>query len=266
MKLAICSDIHLEFGGLPIKNTEGADVLILAGDICVAAGWDKSASRQIFQKFFFDCSKEFKNVIYVMGNHEHYNGDINTTYNILKDELYDYGNISLLEDEYKVLDDVVFVGQTLWTDLNENHVHTALKLRMYMNDYRIIGNGKFREKGILSPEDTFSIHKASIYKMLEVVKNNENNKVVVVGHHAPSHRSVKPRYEHDYEVNGGYRSNLEWVMEQNRNIKLWIHGHTHHEFDYMVHDTRVVCNPRGYLNYERQSHEIQPYYPLVVEV
>ena len=37
MKVAICSDIHLEFGDINIKNEENIDVLILSGDICVAA-------------------------------------------------------------------------------------------------------------------------------------------------------------------------------------------------------------------------------------
>ena len=27
---------------------------------------------------------------------------------------------------------------------------------------------------------------------------------------------------------------------------LWIHGHTHTVFDYVVSGTRIVCNPRGY--------------------
>ena len=37
MKIAVCSDIHLEFGDINLKNTENADVLVLGGDICVAA-------------------------------------------------------------------------------------------------------------------------------------------------------------------------------------------------------------------------------------
>ena len=32
MKIAICSDVHLEFGQLTLKNTENAEVLILSGD------------------------------------------------------------------------------------------------------------------------------------------------------------------------------------------------------------------------------------------
>ena len=41
MKIAIASDVHLEFGDLILKNEENADVLILSGDICVAADFRK---------------------------------------------------------------------------------------------------------------------------------------------------------------------------------------------------------------------------------
>lgn len=30
-------------------------------------------------------------------------------------------------------------------------------------------------------------------------------------------------------------------------MRLWIHGHTHDSFDYLLNGTRVVCNPRGYV-------------------
>ena len=40
MKIAVVSDIHLEFGDLDFENTEGAEVLILSGDICVASDLD----------------------------------------------------------------------------------------------------------------------------------------------------------------------------------------------------------------------------------
>ena len=36
-------------------------------------------------------------------------------------------------------------------------------------------------------------------------------------------------------------------------IKLWTHGHTHEDFDYMVGETRIVCNPRGYIRYEERA-------------
>jgi hypothetical protein len=36
MKIAIASDLHLEFGDLDFDNSESAQVLILSGDILVA--------------------------------------------------------------------------------------------------------------------------------------------------------------------------------------------------------------------------------------
>jgi hypothetical protein len=36
-------------------------------------------------------------------------------------------------------------------------------------------------------------------------------------------------------------------------IKLWTHGHTHHEFEYVIGETKVVCNPRGYIGYEANA-------------
>jgi len=36
MKIALASDIHLEFGDLDLTNDDNADVLILSGDICTA--------------------------------------------------------------------------------------------------------------------------------------------------------------------------------------------------------------------------------------
>jgi len=30
---------------------------------------------------------------------------------------------------------------------------------------------------------------------------------------------------------------------------LWVHGHLHDSVDYQLCETRVVCNPRGYLGH-----------------
>lgn len=36
MKIALASDLHLEFGDIHLTNDQGADVLLLAGDIMIA--------------------------------------------------------------------------------------------------------------------------------------------------------------------------------------------------------------------------------------
>ena len=69
MKLAIASDLHLEFGPIVLENTEGADVLILSGDICVAAdlqehddGMPNQKSKRIHD-FFYTCCNNFPHVV-----------------------------------------------------------------------------------------------------------------------------------------------------------------------------------------------------------
>ena len=37
MKIAYCDDLHLEFDRITLENTEQADVLVLAGDICLVS-------------------------------------------------------------------------------------------------------------------------------------------------------------------------------------------------------------------------------------
>jgi len=49
MKIAICSDLHLEFGDINLQNTDNADVLILGGDICVASDIGKPDSNNFME-------------------------------------------------------------------------------------------------------------------------------------------------------------------------------------------------------------------------
>jgi DNA repair exonuclease SbcCD nuclease subunit len=264
MKIALCSDIHLEFGSLPIQNTEGADVLLLAGDICTASGFSKYPQKDVYHEFFSEASEQFKNVIYIMGNHEHYHGDFAKTYETLQNELSTYANVRLLEKEVYAPDDVVFVGLTLWTDFNKEDVISMNVAERNMNDYRVIKNSKTSKR--LNSNDTLLDHKQALNKIDEICKQHPDLPIVIVGHHSPSKKSIKPQYENDVHLNGAYSSSLEEFILDRPNIKLWVHGHTHHEFDYMIGETRVVCNPRGYVGYERSSQELEPYFPKFIDI
>ena len=273
MKIALASDLHLEFGTISLDNTENADVLILSGDICVERDilertvnendYDDKSSR--IHKFFEECCARFPAVIYIAGNHEHYHGDYSHTIASLRNRLGYLANLHILDKQSIKIDDVTFIGGTLWTDMNKESPHTLYRIKSYMNDYRIIQNsnevvhfkdedGKFHTRTAkFSPEDSVKDHKAMLKFIAEVVDGNVSDKFVVVGHHSPSKLSTKPQYEHDVLVNGAYSSDLSEFILDRPQIKLWTHGHTHHEFDYMVGSTRIACNPRGYINYEEQA-------------
>ena len=237
MKIQIVSDLHLEFGPIEIKNA-GADVLVLSGDICVA----NSINEQEIKDFFKGISQEFSHVVYVMGNHEHYHSDIQESKKIITDmfQELDLKNIYFLENESVKINDVVFAGATLWTDCNKEDPVTLLMLRRWMNDYIVVKNGKNR----LMPNDTVDFHKETLNFFQKIVAESE--KVVIVGHHAPSRASTHPRYQKEIIVNGAYSSDLSNFILDNPKIKVWTHGHTHDSFDYMIGPTRIVCNPRGY--------------------
>jgi len=244
MRAALISDVHLEFGHCIIENEQNADVLILSGDICVASKFGPDDDR-----FFQQCSKKFKDVIYIMGNHEHYTGIFQKSEKILRDALSRYENIHFLEKSTVKIDDITFFGATLWTDMNYQNKTTISIVESMINDFRVIKN---KEMGYskLKALDVVQEHYNSLAAIKEIIETNPKDKYVFVGHHAPTKRSVKPRYEKDFHVNGGYSSDLSQFIIVHPQIKVWTHGHTHDSFDYMVGTTRVICNPRGYFGYE----------------
>ena len=282
MKVALCSDIHLEFADLDIKNTENADVLLLAGDIMLASSmydfpeneikleWnkiipDRYHQAQSFRSFLKRCSDEFPHVLYVAGNHEYYHGKWNQTIDTLRAECAKFPNVHFMENDVFVLDDVTFIGGTLWTDCNKSDPLTIRVLADSMNDYRLI---RVEERGFgkLHPSDTVKKHRKMLELINATVDGKDDQKFVVVGHHQPSKLSAHPRYMDDHHMDGGYSSDLSEFMLDRPQIKLWVGGHTHHDFDYMIGSTRVVCNPRGYVGYERVSQQEDPYYPKIIEV
>ena len=297
MKVAVCSDLHLEFGPIKLKNEDNVDVLILSGDILVERDLEIFDRRQMemgfmqgrsqmFHEFFENTCREFPHVLYVMGNHEHYHGDFANTAKELKRKLAHYSNLHILDREVFELNDTLFIGSTLWTDMNKGDALTLYHMRKMMNDFICVQNSNnqvsfkadvLKEKPVgmtdeeflalptserfktvfktrvakFSPEDAMEEHKKSLEYIRLMLENLPPWKqAVVIGHHTPSHTSCHPRYKDDQIMNGGYHSDLSEFILDHPQIKLWTHGHTHEVFDYMIGSTRVVCNPRGYDGYE----------------
>ena len=267
MKIKLVSDLHLEFSDCFVTNNNNYDVLILGGDICVAqdlhdhpepsnttdqvaiaAGIGlgrRQEKAQRFRDFFKRCSFQFPHVIYIMGNHEFYNGKFYASIDYMRDEIAKYPNIYMLEQDTKIIDDVVFVGGTLWTNMNRRDPLTMHAIKDMMNDFRIIRNDK-RSYAAMSALDVAIRHDRTLAYIKLMLQEHKDKKCVVVGHHTPSFQSVHPMYAHDTLMNGGYHSDLSEFILDHPQIKLWTHGHTHHPFDYVIGETRIVCNPRGY--------------------
>jgi Icc-related predicted phosphoesterase len=268
------SDLHLDFADLTLP---GGDVLILSGDICEAKRMKpdmynpdmvlleherKDQRPDRYNRFFEEECAKYRKVFMVMGNHEHYGFQYHKTYNHIREQLP--ANVHLLEDECYELDGVLFIGATLWTDMNRGDELTLFHMKSMMNDYRQIT--MFNEvKNVyhrLQPEKTMADHYRSRAYIRQILEENratgKNLPVVVMTHHAPSKASTKPRYLNDTIMNGGYSSDLSELILDNPEIRVWTHGHTHDNFDYMIGSTRIICNPRGYKGYEQQAEDFDP--------
>ena len=267
MKLAIASDLHLEFGDINLQNAGGADVLILAGDILITddlhnhsreklanlTGNVELGSRQIAAKryrgFLDRVSEEFHHVIVIAGNHEFYGGRWIQNIEDLRVEYSYYPNIHFLERDMITLEDVTFVGGTLWTDCNKGDPLTLHALQGMMQDFTLI-----RHDGIgfmkLRPWHSALRHRETLGYFKTVLDDRKDQKCVVIGHHLPCELSIPSWFAGRYLMNGGYCSDLSEFILDRPQIKLWVHGHTHTPCNYELGDTRVVCNPRGYYGVE----------------
>ena len=260
MKIQLISDLHMEFSPAPDIRNAGADVLIMAGDICVAehlyrnptAGLNDMIQKGYYadeaikyRKFFHQVSQEFETVLYVMGNHEHYNGRWSRTADVLNEECARHSNIFLMEKHKHVINDVVFLGATLWSDLNGYDPLTELTVRDMMNDYKVITqdlNGQYHK---LTPATTAAVHRSTV-EWLKTQLELDSRKTVVIGHHAPSRQSIHPRFTNQPHMNGAFASSLDWMMLDTDHVAVWVHGHVHDSHDYVIGNTRVLCNPHGY--------------------
>jgi len=245
VKLHIVSDLHLEHDpDWRLPATE-ADVLILAGDIAPGL-----RGMGAFYKYG-------KPVLYVPGNHEYYGENLPGLAAAMR--LYAKpAGISVLDNDEVVIDGVRFLGTTLWTDFElygEPRRDQAFAYAdKHLNDYITIRNGS---GGWFTARQSAELHARAATWLAGKLDEPFPGTTVVITHHAPHPNSAHKRYN-GHLLNGAFVSDLTRLMGK---AALWIHGHTHDSFDYAVAGTRVIANPKGYVN---ENKEFRP--DLVIEV
>jgi Icc-related predicted phosphoesterase len=265
MKINLVSDLHINVRDIELP---GGDVLIIAGD-CMEAGHlrlAENAGKNVFmadryRRFASEEMTKYRKVVYIMGNHEHYHNTFETTYKWISKILPD--NVHFLDNDNVQIDDVYFWGGTMWTDMHRRCPITTTQVGMMMNDFHLIRyedskrvnnywTNKFTPHCAIQ-ENTFAVQQLSNF-----LADHRDDKVVVVSHHAPTPQSVNEKYRSEYYLNGGYHNHLQDLIMDNPQIKAWVHGHMHDPVDYMVGETRVLCNPRGYAGHEQRAEEFDP--------
>lgn len=247
MKLHILSDLHIEFGAFDPPDVQ-ADVVVLTGDVHVGVAGVRWALDKLGGQ----------RVIYVAGNHEFYRKALPEHIQTLKG-LTAGTHIHFLENEAVTIDGVVFVGCTLWSDfrLLGNQAAAKAEAQTGMTDYRLIRvSPSYR---MLLPADTERRHTESVAWLAEELKKHRVERVVIVTHHAPSAKSLSGPPD---LLSAAFASNLDELVQAS-GARLWIHGHTHHNVDYVIGDTRLLANQRGYYAVEPNAQFVPD---LVVDI
>lgn len=254
MRIAVASDLHIEFGGRDFDFPE-ADVLVLAGDILMIIdlrdAWEFTIKGTNSRNFLREVSVAYKHVIYIPGNHEFYSGNIDTSCKVMTDYLKVEGikNITFGAKGSIKIDDVTFIYATLWADLNRANplVMSSSNMSDYdeimVLDYDTKSGGRY-----LSPNDTANIHNTHRRFIADKLLDGDE-KVVVVTHHAPNLMSCEGER---VSISDYYYccTDMDSIILDNPQIKYWIHGHLHTRKTYNIGDTIVTSNCRGYVGYE----------------
>jgi predicted phosphodiesterase len=195
-------------------------------DLYICAGDIATENRSATRAKFL---AKHPDIFYIYGNHDYYCGEFS-------------------EEPIRTLtfDGVKIVGATLWTDLT--NPLDWLYYQTGMNDALWIDG--------LVPGAYQQAHHNHL-KFL-----TESDADVIVSHHLPSFQSVPEEYKGS-TLNAAFATELsEVILGMKKPPRLWVHGHTHTPFDYMIGETRVICHPRGYPHQELFNN----YEPMVVEV
>lgn len=257
-KLWILSDLHRDYEDWGPLYIPEADACVVAGDV----GQGLVRSMRWLQQ---EIGRHMP-VVFVAGNHEFYRGAIVESFMDALAAGTDCPDVYLLEDSQVVLGSVRFVGATLWTDYEvmasgDGDLARAWAMETafsQLNDHRAI-SWKKKPWQRFVPGLALRKHVESRAFVERSLAEPFDGPTVVVTHHAPHRGSIPERFARD-TLTAAFASDLSAVIEQAK-PDLWVHGHTHDSFDYWVGRTRVICNPRGYAD---ENKEFVP--DLVVEV
>jgi predicted phosphodiesterase len=156
MKLAIASDLHLDFKDLPDAFfQEKADVLLLAGDTC------ESRYLKKFEKTFKKICNHYKEVFLICGNHEFYHNFYPDTLEEMDKFATKFDNLFFLNNDVVHLHGYRLIASTLWTDCNKRNPLTVDVVKDGVKDYKLIKvlDSHYRK---LHPRDTIRLNDTSV--------------------------------------------------------------------------------------------------------
>lgn len=259
MQIRVISDLHIDINEKYPINYNDDIFTIIAGDI--------SGDPVLSTKWLKD---NIKTGLFVHGNHccyNHLNISLQELKLIFKNNFPLDNNITYLDNQYKIINDIVFIGCCLYTDYKYNgNVNANMRIaEKGLNDFRF---GKFNENGKvvpLKPYHYLQMFNESIDFIKTTLNKFKDKKCVLITHHGVSPLQLDPKY-FTSNLNASFISNLEDLILKHDNLKLVITGHVHNSSDFKIGNTRIICNPYGYRDWHYGECNLKFNPNLIVEV
>lgn len=235
MKMRVLSDLHLE-SYIYYYEYMGEDILLLVGDIDT-----KTRHNQILNAI-----PQHVRVVMVAGNHELYNQEYYKTYLLLHELELKYSNFYFLDNSTYDIGNISIFGGTMWTDFElygndlKNEIMNMASKGIY--DYKTV---TIKDGDVIrqyTPNDSVEQYKKFNRNFDRWIENSKGKTRICMSHFLPSIKSIDKKFDGSL-LNAYFASNNE---ERVKLVDYWVHGHTHSKCDYILGDTRVLCNPKGY--------------------
>jgi predicted MPP superfamily phosphohydrolase len=242
--LKYVSDLHLEHISLSnnkvkniyLNNIYPTNYIALLGDI-------GNLTNNNLRIFLEQCSKNYDKVLYVPGNHEYW---CDKKYNINEIKLKlqsicDKQNIILLDNNTCYIENIKFIGTTLWSKIRDHNIEKNKNNGNYKNIINIDGIP-------ITPHITNIFNDIAI-KFIQKEIDTEHT-CILLTHYPPiycepqnNQYTSHPKYygKHNYE---GYHTNIEHIIDNP--IVACLYGHTHYCNKFYRNNILYASNQLGY--------------------
>lgn len=226
MLIKLISDLHEEFEPRAYAHTP-SPILVVAGDLAVGP-------FQVFQELV-KLSQLYPTILYVAGNHEYYGYSLPKFNEQLTKLLEPYPNIHFLNNRAVTINNITFIGSTLWTNFRYNTL-AMMAARTMISDFRLIKD--------FTPDQCAVEHYNSL-KFIEHAYQHYPGKKVIITHFLPAIECIHPKYATENLINNYFSNDHgEWISLLEG--VTWLFGHTHDPIATTLGNTRLLANPLGY--------------------
>lgn len=254
LKIQFVSDLHLEFpdnrawlAAHPLEAT--GDILLIAGDTAYLDLPDSGRETYKAYDFWDWASRNYKQVIVCLGNHD----------------FYGYYDLATMPDGYCLdirpnvkayynsvvhLPDVDIIVSTLWSFI-EPDIDFIVE-RSVSDFYRIKYEGHR-----LNAQNFNAEHERCLAFIKQSVTESKAKTKIVLTHHVPTQLCTVDEFKGS-TINGAFTVELgDYIADSG--IDYWIYGHSHRNMDAKIGKTQIISNQFGYLSHgEPQNNGFDP--------